>query len=202
MNPKKMAGIGGLKEVLRRQMRLRLDGLPELDRVRASLEICRIAARLPAFHEGAAVAVFASLPTEPEIAPLVEEAWAHRKQVAFPFMTRETGVPALEWRVTTSWDELTVAGPFGLREPNRDRCPLLAPLELDCIFVPGLAFDRVGHRLGRGGGYYDAALALLDVGTPRLGLMFACQQVDEVPIDAHDQALEAIVTEDGVIEAG
>jgi 5-formyltetrahydrofolate cyclo-ligase len=199
MKPQKLPGIAGLKVALRRQMRTRLDAFAEDQRARASLEICRLAAALPAFLEAQALAVFAPLPTEPDIRPLIEEAWARGKRVAFPLMSREGDVPKLDWLVTENWDALAIAGPFGVREPDPAQCPPLDLLELDCIFVPGLAFDLRGHRLGRGGAYYDTALARLDIGTPRLGVMFACQQVEDVPRDAHDQVLEGVVTEEGVM---
>jgi len=200
MKPEKLPGIAGVKAALRQQMRTRLELPSEDERVRASLEICRHAAGLPAFRQAQSVAVFAPLPNEPDIHPLIEEAWAEKKQVAFPLMSREGGVPRLDWLVTENWDVLIVAGPFGVREPDPKRCPRIDPLELDCLFVPGLAFDPRGHRLGRGGGYYDAALAALDIGTPRVGLFFACQQADEVPREAHDQVLSHVVTEGRVIE--
>jgi 5-formyltetrahydrofolate cyclo-ligase len=199
MKPEKLPGISGLKAVLRQQMRARLGLRPEDEHARSSLDLCRLAAELPAFRDAQAVAVFAPLPTEPDIRPLIEEAWALKKRVAFPLMSRDGSVPRLDWFVAGGWEALVVAGPFGVREPDPLLCPKIPLLELDCIFVPGLAFDRRGHRLGRGGGYYDAALAELDIGTPRIGLMFACQQADEVPRDAHDQMLSSVVTEAGVV---
>lgn len=185
--------------MLRRQMRTRLAGVEAEERARASLDLCRRAAELPEFREAQAVAMFAPLPNEPDILPLIEEAWAEKKRVAFPFMSRDSAMPRLEWLVSETLEALVLTGPFGLREPDPTLCARIDPLELDCIFVPGLAFDLRGHRLGRGGGYYDAALAQLDIGTPRIGLFFACQQVEEVPRDAHDQMLTAIVTEESVI---
>ena len=86
------------------------------------------------------------------------------------------------------------------RTPRAARA--LAPEELDCVLVPGLAFDARGTRLGRGGGYYDAALTQFDVGTPRIGIMFACQQAPEVPRDAHDQTTDLVVTENGMVRGG
>jgi 5-formyltetrahydrofolate cyclo-ligase len=200
MKPEKLPGVAGLKTALRRQMRTRLELRPEDERARASLEICRRAANLAAFREAQAVAVFAPLPSEPDIHPLIEEAWAEKKRVAFPFMSRDSSTPRLDWLMADGWNALVVAGPFGVREPDPALCPRLDPLELDCIFVPGLAFDGLGHRLGRGGGYYDAALAGLDIGTPRVGLFFACQQADEVPREAHDQMLTSVVTEQQIID--
>jgi len=200
MKPEKRPGIAGVKAALRQQMRTRLELQKKDERARASLELCRRAAELPAFRAAQTLAVFAPLPNEPDIHPLVEEAWAEKKRVAFPLMSRDRGVPRLDWLVADGWDALVVAGPFGVREPDPAWCPRLDPLELDCLFVPGLAFDPRGHRLGRGGGYYDAALAALDIGTPRIGLFFARQQADEVPREAHDQVLSHVVTEERVVE--
>jgi 5-formyltetrahydrofolate cyclo-ligase len=199
MKPKKLPGVSGLKEMLRRQMRTRLAGMTGEDRAFASLELCRRAAQLPAFRDAKALALFAPLATEPDIHPLIEEAWARGKQVVFPLMSREAGVPRLDWHAVKAWNEVVVTGPFGVREPEPSLCPRVDPLELDCIFVPGLAFDERGDRLGRGGGYYDVALTEFDVGTPRIGLMFACQQTETIPRDTHDQMLEGVVTEDGFV---
>jgi 5-formyltetrahydrofolate cyclo-ligase len=197
MKPEKLPGVSGLKEALRRQMRATLGAMTEEERAQASLKICREAAELPAFRDAQTVAFFAPLATEPDIHQLVE-AWAQGKRVVFPLMSREGDVPRLDWHTATSWDDLVVTGPFGIREPDPARCERVAPEDLDLIFVPGLAFDARGARLGRGGGYYDVALAALDVGTPRLGLFFASQQAPEVPRRAHDQMLTGVVTESGV----
>jgi 5-formyltetrahydrofolate cyclo-ligase len=200
MKPEKLPRISGLKEALRRQMRTALRAITEEERARASLKICRAVVMLPPFRDAQTIAFFAPLPTEPDLHPLAEEAWAKGKRVVFPLMSRDGDVPRLDWHAATNWDDLVVAGPFGIREPDPARCPRVAPEELDCILVPGVAFDAHGARLGRGGGYYDVALAALDIGTPRIGLMFARQQAPEIPRDAHDQMLTCVVTESGVLQ--
>jgi 5-formyltetrahydrofolate cyclo-ligase len=68
----------------------------------------------------------------------------------------------------------------------------------DVLFVPLLAFDRAGHRLGYGGGYYDRTLA----GLPQaraIGCAFAAQECDAVPAGVHDMRLHAVATERGLI---
>jgi 5-formyltetrahydrofolate cyclo-ligase len=82
---------------------------------------------------------------------------------------------------------------FGTQVPGAD-CPVLEP---DILLVPLLAFDRRGHRLGYGGGFYDRTLAGLRGRRPVLavGLAFAAQEVDEVPVEAGDQPLDRVVTE-------
>jgi 5-formyltetrahydrofolate cyclo-ligase len=186
------------KEEWRREMRRRLRAMDPARRAEASLVICEEAADLPAFRNAATVALFAPLPTEPDIHPLIEEAWAQKKRVVLPRMFREGAVPHLDWHAVAAWDEVVEPGPFGLREPDHRRCPRAAIPELDCVFVPGLAFDETGLRLGRGGGYYDSFLDRAPAGLPRFGLMFACQRVAHLPREPHDRALPAVITEEGL----
>ena len=71
----------------------------------------------------------------------------------------------------------------------------------DIVFTPALAFDRRGGRLGQGGGYYDRTIAALRAVRPVLviGLAYAAQELPEIPMDEHDQRLDAILTETGFI---
>jgi 5-formyltetrahydrofolate cyclo-ligase len=186
------------KTNLRREMRAHLRALSPAARAEASLLICRAAASHPAFRKAKRVALFAPLPSEPDIHPLIEEAWAEKKRVVLPFMLERREKPELNWHEVASWDDVVARGPMGLREPDPVRCPLVAPAELDCVFVPGLAFDEEGHRLGRGGGFYDVFLRHAPPKLPRIGLMFAAQQVKRVPREAHDYALPAVITEEGL----
>jgi 5-formyltetrahydrofolate cyclo-ligase len=185
------------KTNLRREMRAHLRALSPAVRAEASLLICRAAANHSAFRKAKRVALFAPLPSEPDIHPLIEEAWAEGKRVALPFMLERRVKPELNWHEVASWDDVVARGPMGLREPDPVRCPLIAPAELDCVFVPGLAFDEEGHRLGRGGGFYDVFLSHAPVKLPCIGLMFATQKVKRVPREAHDHALRAVITEEG-----
>jgi len=187
------------KQEARQAMRLRLRKMTPDFRAEASLVICGLAAQLPAFREGASVALFSPLPSEPDIHPLIEEAWAQGKQVVLPRLLTENGVTRMEWHAVTRWADVTEPGPFGLREPDPARCPLVDFSALSCVFVPGLAFDECGLRLGRGGGFYDRFLSQVPAKLPRFGLMFTCQRVVSLPREPHDQALPAVVTEDGVV---
>jgi 5-formyltetrahydrofolate cyclo-ligase len=66
----------------------------------------------------------------------------------------------------------------------------------DLIVTPLLAFDRRGGRLGQGGGYYDRTFAALPEAV-RIGFAYAGQQVDRLPIEAHDIRLHGVLTETG-----
>jgi len=85
---------------------------------------------------------------------------------------------------------------FGIRVPlKRHEVELQA---LDVVIVPGVAFDRSGARLGRGGGFYDRFLKSLLDGTMRVGACFSAQLLEEIPTDPHDLAVDLIVTESGI----
>ena len=93
---------------------------------------------------------------------------------------------------------LTLA--FGALEPADSR-PTCALEQVEMLVVPGLAFDRSGGRLGRGGGYYDRALASVPV--PFVcGLAYAAQIVDLVPTTELDVEMDAVATEQGVVRTG
>jgi 5-formyltetrahydrofolate cyclo-ligase len=83
-------------------------------------------------------------------------------------------------------------GPFGLPSPSG---PVGRPA---VALVPGVGFDRRGHRLGQGGGYYDRWLAEHpEVVT--VGICHACQVVDDIPVDAHDRPVQHLLTDEGWI---
>lgn len=89
----------------------------------------------------------------------------------------------------------------GVPEPAGDR-PLLATGQPDLIVIPGLGFDREGGRLGHGGGHYDRLLARLPAACLRVGFAYDQQVVDQVPTEAHDIRLHALVTPAGWLRRG
>jgi 5-formyltetrahydrofolate cyclo-ligase len=101
------------------------------------------------------------------------------------------------------WSEADlVPGRYGIREPVGDQ-PL--PHRGDgglAVFVPGVAFDRNGNRLGRGKGWYDRLLAGLDARVPRIALAYEFQLLEEVPVERGDLPVHTIVTEKRVIACG
>ena len=92
-----------------------------------------------------------------------------------------------------------VPGRHGIREPVGGQ-PL--PRRGDAglaVFVPGVAFDRNGNRLGRGTGWYDRLLGGLDARVPRIALAYEFQLLEEVPVERGDLPVHTIVTEKRVI---
>lgn len=95
-----------------------------------------------------------------------------------------------------SFDELSSAK-FNLMEPAYEREKEIMPEELNLVISPLLAFDRHGGRLGFGGGYYDKLLRKCIC--PKIGLGYSFQEVDDVPMESHDEKLDIIITENETI---
>ncbi len=100
-------------------------------------------------------------------------------------------------------DTPLVANRFGILEPDVNPATLVSAVDLDVALAPLVVFDDMGHRAGRGRGYYDRALAHL-LGGPRpaqplvVGLAYELQRVDEVPTHPGDVPMDAVVTEQRV----
>ncbi len=89
-------------------------------------------------------------------------------------------------------------GPLGIPEPRTDLLEL-QPDDLDWVLAPGIAFDKRGYRLGRGGGYYDRLLPRLRPDVERWALALSCQIVTAVPFEPHDVPLDGISCPTGII---
>ncbi len=118
------------------------------------------------------------------LARLVELGWA----IALPRVTAKDA--ALDFHHVPD-GEVLEPGSFGIPEPLAD-WPRAVP---GMLLVPLLAFDRRGHRLGYGGGFYDRTLAALNV--PAIGIAYAGQEVASLPAEPHDRRLDGILTEQG-----
>ncbi|AIH03537.1 MULTISPECIES: 5-formyltetrahydrofolate cyclo-ligase [Thermodesulfobacterium] len=87
-------------------------------------------------------------------------------------------------------------GPFGLLEPPVEH-PKIEWEEIELIFVPGLAFDLKGGRIGYGGGFYDRVL--FQVKGKKIGVAFSFQVFNKLPLEPHDCKVDFLVTEKGVL---
>jgi 5-formyltetrahydrofolate cyclo-ligase len=100
----------------------------------------------------------------------------------------------MDWAVDTGELE---TGRFGLRQPVGPRLGPDAIGEADAVVVPALAVDRLGFRLGRGGGYYDRALVHARPDAVLVTVVFDDERVDELPREVHDRPVTAVVTPSG-----
>lgn len=176
-----------MKRELRARMRARNRALDPAERAAASCEIFRRVERLEAFAKARTVGVFCSLPDEPDTREALAR-WGSVKRVAVP---RVEGASMRFFRYDPCTQHI---GAFGIEEPGPEAEECL-PGELDLIVVPGVAFTSRGERMGRGRGYYDRYLTQPTLRAVKIGVCFAHQLVDTLPVEPHDVPMDCVVTE-------
>ena len=182
------------KEQLRRQAMARRDALPPDARQAAAEAIA--ARQFPlAITPGMIVSGFMPLKSEINPLPLMRKLAGQGARLALPVVAGR-GRPLImrEW----VFGEPLIAGVWGIREPK----PEAAEVDPNILLVPLLAFDRAGHRIGYGAGYYDLTLAQLRARKPVIaaGLAFAAQEVPAVPATPRDALLDLVLTEREVLD--
>jgi 5-formyltetrahydrofolate cyclo-ligase len=182
------------KDLLRARMRAWRRQLDPAWSDLASAAVISRLENLPIFQRARVIQTYVALPHEVNTHDLIRRLLQAGKKVAVPKVESEN---TLQQFFITNFFELA-PGAYGIPEPPSDSGRLALWNQFDLVLVPGLAFDRSGHRLGAGKGYYDRLLASIAV--PKIALAFAFQIVDKIPIAAHDQQVDMIVTEEEVID--
>lgn len=186
--------LGRAKEELRARMRAQLRATPPAERLRRAHAAAHLLTALPQVARAGTVLAFSSFGNEIPTKPLIESlASDPRRAVLLPFV-EDGELHATRYR---PGDELAPTG-YGPLEPARKG--LVDPAQIDVAVVPGLAFDRHGRRLGRGGGFYDAYLSRLAAGALRIGFALREQLVDRVPAGPADQPVDLVVTDEEAVD--
>lgn len=152
---------------------------------------------LPAYQRASLLVFYMAVPGEVQTEEMVRESLQQGKSVAVPCI--DSATKTLRIAEIEDVDQDLCVGHFGILEPCASTIHEVPLNAIDVVIVPGVAFDRQGGRLGRGGGYYDRFLASLPSHVQKIGLAFAFQVVPYVPQLPHDVAMDMLVTEEGVI---
>ena len=134
------------------------------------------------------VAAYYSFGTEPDTRGLIFALWKRGSYVILPVLLPDGD---LDWASYEGPDSLA-PGPRGLLQPVE---PVRGPgtvARADIVLVPALAVDVFGHRLGRGGGSYDRALARVGEQVPTIALLYDSELLPSVPVAAHDQPVRVV----------
>ncbi|MFC5197759.1 5-formyltetrahydrofolate cyclo-ligase [Streptomyces kaempferi] len=159
------------------------------------------ALELPELAHARTVAAYVSVGSEPGTLALLDALHARGVRVLLPVLMADND---LDWGAYAGEGSLTRVqhgGRMALLEPAGERLGPESVQEADAVLLPGLAVDRRGQRLGRGGGSYDRVLARLErAGTdPALVvLLYDTEVVEDVPREPHDRPVHAVVTPSGV----
>lgn len=175
-------------------MRGRRAALDPDDQAAASMAVMARLARIPVLRHAFTISGYRAVRGELDIDAALILLAERGAVVTVPRVVGEH----LEF-VRWSEGQATAPGSFGIAEPTDGE---VVALRLhDVILAPLVAFDAAGNRLGQGAGFYDRALAGCGADRPVvIGIAHGFQQVDAIPSEAWDQPLDAVVTEDEVVE--
>jgi 5-formyltetrahydrofolate cyclo-ligase len=180
------------KEQARVQLLARRQAMTPGSRAEAADAIALHVLAVPAVSRAKRVACYLSMPSEPGTGPLLSALLERGAEVVVPLSLENR---TLDWIAYDPQSPL-VATPLGIPEPAGQRLGPDALDSCDVVIVPALAVDHAGHRLGRGAGYYDRALA--DVRAPLCALVYTHELLPQVPHEPHDVSVQMAVTPDGL----
>lgn len=152
------------------------------DHLLRSVQLWAAVAELPQYAAATSVMAFVGCKGEPDTDPLFARLAADGKRLLLPRVDDGDIV------VCSGLDPRSPSR-FGVSEPTG---PALPETDVGLVIVPGLAFTATGYRLGYGGGFYDRFLP--KVGAPSIGVCFAEQLVEELPVQAHDLPVQHVVS--------
>jgi 5-formyltetrahydrofolate cyclo-ligase len=147
---------------------------------------------MPLVTRARRVACYLSMPSEPGTVPLIAALHDRGVEVIVPITVADH---SLDWVAHDPAAPLVTTA-LGIPEPDGPRLGADALAACSLVIVPALAVDHAGHRLGRGAGYYDRALAR--VASPLCALVFTHELLPEVPHEAHDVPVQMAVTPSGL----
>lgn len=189
----------GSKEELRRLFLERRATMGPVEVAVASAAIGRRVLALDAFLEARTVMAYVDVRNEVRTGGLIRVALRCGQRVALPVPEPRTGYMAAT--LAPAYPEGLVTGPYGIPVPFPGSAAV-SPADLDCVLVPGVAFDVDGFRLGYGGGYYDRFLSGLRGRVPVIGLAYAWQVVPRLAREPHDRPVDLVVTEEWGLRRG
>lgn len=160
---------------------------------KADLAICERIFALPAYAEAKTVFCFVGTAEEIDTEHLLKQAWKDGKEVLVPRCAEKGVMHVYE---ISSVDDLEI-GQHGIREPKR-ACRLVQPEKIDFAVIPCMSCDKLGYRLGHGGGYYDRYLEYKTFPTA-----VVCREklmLEKVPVGIYDRCMDWVVSENETIQ--
>lgn len=173
------------KCTLRKEIRAEIAKLSAEEKISLSSQIFSKLESLDKICSASVIALFISLPDEPQTSAFIEQLLCKNKRVV---------VPRIEGEDMNFYDisEGLEKGAFGIMEPT-STTPV-EPSEIDVMVVPGVAFSLDGARCGRGKGFYDKYLSRKGFRAYTIGVCYPCQIVENLPTEEHDKKLYCVIS--------
>lgn len=194
------AGCRQLRRDLRQQLRRYRRAIPQRQQAAAAVSVAQRLAAWPRFQRARCLTAYLAADGEIDPFSVIALAWQRGVRVHIPKLLADGGMTFIAYCPGSR----LVQNRLGIAEPVTGRRCNLA--QIDCMLMPLVGFDRAGHRLGMGGGYYDRFLARTcqrRAAMPLLvGVAHAGQELAHIDIAAWDVPVDAIVTDRALIVPG
>lgn len=178
-----------LKNILRKSYKQVRANLPLSYQKKASLKVCKRIGKIHQYRYAKTIALYHAVNGEIDLSALWKSAASQGKSCYFPVLNDDFSLSFLPATPSTAFKN----NQYDIPEPDVSRDLAIAPKALDLIFMPLVAFDQMGTRLGMGAGYYDRTLA--NENHPLLiGLAYDFQQCDYLEPQAWDVPMTGVVT--------
>lgn len=184
------------KQDLRTHIRQQRQQLSEAFQKQAAGAICKQLVNLSNYQQASSIALYLTHEAEVDTQAIIQAATQNDKIIALPVIEAQY---LLSFYPYAPGDVLQ-NNKYGIAEPNAKQLNAIPLQAIDLLIMPLLAFDKEGHRIGQGAGYYDRTLATLSKQErPYLcGIAYELQKVDHIDTDAWDIDLDAVVTEEQI----
>lgn len=183
------------KDAIRKACASVRDLIPKEEKSELDAKIISAASNMVSFRHADIILLYAPIKSEIDVMPIFDLAKERGKKVAFPRCNVEERT--MKFHFVSSYDDLEI-GAYGIREP-KESLPVYDPeltVGVTICFVPGLAFDVYGYRLGYGKGYYDKFMN--DFHGSTIGVAYTCQILPTLPKGRFDKHCDVLITEKGI----
>ena len=184
------AVLAANKKALRASIKQKRRALSIEYRQQASRKMQAELTKLPCYQAAEYIMLYMAMQDEVQLDELIAMVLNDGKKAVIPLVT---GAGLMEAVGLSDMADL-VPDKYGIKTVSEEKLRLIAPDQIDLIIVPGVAFDKAGHRLGMGGGFYDRFM-LRASRAVRAALAYDCQLLVAVPAEVHDLTVDYIITE-------
>ena len=184
-----------MKKILRKELIEKRKSLSKKDVIEKSNKIKNQLFELTEFIQAYTILFYVSYDNEVHTHQMIKDSLILVKNVIVPISKKDDR--SLILSKLERWEDLE-SGSYGILEPRAEKIKEISIDEINLIIVPGVGFDKGGHRIGHGKGYYDNLLNKSN-NALHIGLAFEIQIVKKIPIEQHDIPVDKIITEDRII---
>ncbi len=180
-----------LNHSIRQDMIAQRQSLTAAQVSQAADQLCLLVQSQQDIAQACHIAVYLPVGNELDLTPTIQWLWQQNKACYLPILHRYR--QGHLWFAPYTQDSPLRGNRYGILEPCVEPHHFLAPWELDLVLLPVVAFDRVGNRLGMGGGYYDRSFVFCGDYPRRIGCAYDFQKVEQLAAQPWDVALHSVI---------